>query len=66
MRTKIFLVTALTALLAASAAFAGNGNGPAKMRYSFLGQLTATPANAALVASSAVSAVTRKSLVRIG
>ena len=43
MRTKIFLVTALAALLATSAAFAGNG--PAKMRYSFLGQLTATPAN---------------------
>jgi hypothetical protein len=43
MRTKIFLVTAVAALLAASAAFAGNG--PAKMRYSFLGQLTATPAN---------------------
>src|SRR5260221_4982980 len=43
MRTKIFLVTALAALLATSAAFAGNG--PAKMRYSFLGQLTTTPAN---------------------
>jgi hypothetical protein len=43
MRTRIFLVTAVAALLAASAAFAGNG--PAKMRYSFLGQLTATPAN---------------------
>jgi hypothetical protein len=43
MRTKIFLVTAVAALLAASAAFAGNG--PSKMRYSFLGQLTATPAN---------------------
>jgi hypothetical protein len=46
MRTKIFLVTALAALLAAGAAFADNGpNGPAKVRYSFLGQLTATPAN---------------------
>ena len=45
MRTKIFLATALTALLATSAAFAGNGNGPAKAQYSFLGQLTATPAN---------------------
>jgi hypothetical protein len=43
MRTKIFLITAVAALLATSAALAGNG--PAKMRYSFLGQLTATPAN---------------------
>jgi hypothetical protein len=43
MRTKIFLVAVAAALLATSAAFAGNG--PAKMRYSFLGQLTATPAN---------------------
>ena len=43
MRTKIFLATVAAALLATSAAFAGNG--PAKMRYSFLGQLTATPAN---------------------
>ena len=45
MRTKVFLVTAAVALLAAGAAFAGNGNGPAKISYSFLGQLTATPAN---------------------
>jgi hypothetical protein len=45
MRTKLFLVTALAALLGASAALAGNGNGHANMRYSFLGQLTATPAN---------------------
>jgi hypothetical protein len=43
MRTKIFLVAVAAALLATGAAFAGNG--PAKMRYSFLGQLTATPAN---------------------
>jgi hypothetical protein len=43
MRTKILLVAVAAALLATSAAFAGNG--PAKMRYSFLGQLTATPAN---------------------
>jgi hypothetical protein len=43
MRTKILLAAVATALLATSAAFAGNG--PAKMRYSFLGQLTATPAN---------------------
>jgi hypothetical protein len=45
MRTRILLAAVATALLATSAAFAGNGNGPAKMRYSFLGQLTATPAN---------------------
>ena len=45
MRTKILLATVAAALLAAGAAFADNGNGPAKIRYSFLGQLTATPAN---------------------
>jgi hypothetical protein len=43
MRTKILLATIAAALLATGAAFAGNG--PAKMRYSFMGQLTATPAN---------------------
>ena len=43
MRTKIFLAAIAAALLATGAAFAGNG--PAKMRYSFMGQLTATPAN---------------------
>jgi hypothetical protein len=43
MRTKIFLATAAAALLVTGAAFAGNG--PAQIRYSFLGQLTATPAN---------------------
>ena len=43
MCTKILLATVAAALLATSAAFAGNGS--AKMRYSFLGQLTATPAN---------------------
>jgi hypothetical protein len=43
MRTKILLTTVAAALLATGAAFAGNG--PAKMRYTFLGQLTATPAN---------------------
>lgn len=54
MRTKLFLVTALAALVATGAAFAGNGNGHRRahantpthlIRYSFLGQLTATPAN---------------------
>jgi len=48
MRTKILIVTAVAALLGAGAAFAGNGNGPGKIRYSFLGQLTATPANGAV------------------
>jgi hypothetical protein len=43
MRTKILLATAAAALLATGAAFAGNG--PAQTRYSFLGQLTTTPAN---------------------
>ena len=43
MRISIFLATAAAALLATGAAFAGNG--PAKMHYAFVGQLTATPAN---------------------
>jgi hypothetical protein len=43
MRTKIFLVALVAALLATSAALAGDR--PSKMRYSFLGKLTATPAN---------------------
>jgi hypothetical protein len=50
MRTKLTLIaTAAAALVAAGAAFADNGNGNAAgrfgIRYSFLGQLTATPAN---------------------
>jgi len=45
MRTRLFLAVIAAALLAAGAAFAGNPNGPAKIRYSFLGQLTSTPAN---------------------
>lgn len=45
MRIRVLLVTAAVALLAATAALAGNGNGHGKIRYSFLGQLTATPAN---------------------
>jgi hypothetical protein len=43
MRTRLFLLAALAALLAAGAAFAGNG--PGNTRYSFLGRLTATPSN---------------------
>jgi hypothetical protein len=46
MRTKLFLLTVAAALVAATAAFAENG--PAnhgKIRYSFMGQLTATPSN---------------------
>jgi hypothetical protein len=46
MRAKLVLGTALVALVAAGAALAGNGNGkPHGIRYSFLGRLTATPAN---------------------
>ena len=43
MRTRIVLVTLAAALVAATAALAGNGHGNA--RFSFLGQLTATPSN---------------------
>jgi hypothetical protein len=44
---KLFLVAVAAALLATSVAFADNGNknGQGKIRYSFLGQLTATPSN---------------------
>jgi hypothetical protein len=45
MRTRVLLVTVAAALLAATAALAGPGNGHGKIRYSFLGQLTATPSN---------------------
>jgi hypothetical protein len=46
MRTKFFLLAVVAALLSATAAFAGNGKANANnVRYSFLGQLTATPAN---------------------
>jgi hypothetical protein len=45
MRTKLFLLALAAALLSAGAAFAGNSNGHAKVRYSFLGQLTSTPSN---------------------
>lgn len=58
MRTKLFLVTAAAALLAAGAASAGNG--PAKTRYWFLGKLTATPANG--VVSISVEAGNRAAL----
>src|SRR4051794_22788945 len=47
MRTKLFLLTIAAALLCAGAATAGD-NKPGnhgKTRYSFLGQLTATPSN---------------------
>jgi len=43
MRTRLVLATVAAALFAATAAFAGNGHGNA--RFSFLGQLTATPSN---------------------
>ena len=42
MRTKLFLATLAAALLAVPAALANNGH---LVRYSFLGQLTATPSN---------------------
>jgi len=46
MRTKLFLLTVVAALVAATAALAGNGpSNQGKIRYSFLGQLTATPSN---------------------
>jgi hypothetical protein len=48
MRTKLSLISLVAALLCVGAASAGNGNGNndnGKVRYSFLGQLTATPAN---------------------
>ena len=43
MRTKTLIISLAAALLCVGAAMAGNG--PAKIRYSFQGQLTATPAN---------------------
>jgi hypothetical protein len=43
MRTKLLLISLAAALLCVGAASANNGHG--KIRYSFLGQLTATPAN---------------------
>jgi len=45
MRTKLSLISLVAALLCVGAASAGNGNNAGKVRYSFLGQLTATPAN---------------------
>jgi hypothetical protein len=46
MRTKLFLLTVVAALVAATAALAGNGpSNQGKIRYSFMGQLTATPSN---------------------
>ncbi len=45
MRSRMLLTAVVAALIACGAAFAGNGNGKAQIRYSFLGQLTATPAN---------------------
>jgi hypothetical protein len=43
MRTRILIVAIAAALLSTGAAFAASGHG--KIRYSFLGQLTATPSN---------------------
>ena len=46
MRTRLFLTTVAAALFAATAALAGNG--PARIQYAFMGQLTATPGNGAV------------------
>ena len=43
MRTRMLITAVAAALIACGAAFADNGK--AKIRYSFLGQLTATPSN---------------------
>ena len=43
MRTRILIVAIAAALLSTGAGFAASGHG--KIRYSFLGQLTATPSN---------------------
>jgi hypothetical protein len=46
MRTRILIVAIAAALLSTGAAFAASANGQhGKIRYSFLGQLTATPSN---------------------
>ena len=45
MRTRILIVAIAAALLSTGAAFAASANGHGKIRYSFLGQLTATPSN---------------------
>jgi hypothetical protein len=45
MRTKLLLISVVTALACAGAATAGNGNGHGKFLYFFTGQLTSTPAN---------------------
>ena len=61
MRTKLVLLTALVALVAAGSALAGNGNGRARgIPYVFRGQLTATPANGTV--SVAVQGGNRRAL----
>ena len=45
MRSRMLITAVVAALIACGAAFAGNGNGNGKVRFSFLGQLTATPSN---------------------
>ena len=45
MRSRMLITALVAALVACGAAFAGNGNGQAKIRFSFLGQLTTTPSN---------------------
>lgn len=45
MRSRMLITAVVAALIACGAAFAGNGNGHGKIRFSFLGQLTTTPSN---------------------
>jgi hypothetical protein len=45
MRSRMLITAVAAALIACGAAFADNGNGKAKIRFSFLGQLTAVPSN---------------------
>ena len=45
MRSRMLIIAVAAALIACGAAFADNGNGNAKVRFSFLGQLTTTPSN---------------------
>jgi hypothetical protein len=45
MRSRMLITAIVAALIACGAAFADNGNGNGKVRFSFLGQLTSTPSN---------------------
>src|SRR5690349_18932714 len=45
MRIRMLITAVVAALIACGAAFADNGNGKGKIRFSFLGQLTTSPSN---------------------